>query len=151
MVRKTSLDTFHKIEAEGLLSQRRWQVYKTLYKIGPATGTQLALIVKGEFGGWGQSETIRNRLTELRDLGVVQEVTEAPCPETGNTVIWWATNDNMPVKIKKSRLLTLQERQRKLEKKLSKIKKQIEKETLHYQTQSYSAPLAASAQMSLIP
>lgn len=150
MVRKTSLDTYHKIESEGLLSQRRWQVYKTLYKIGPATGTQIALIVKKEFGGWGQSETIRNRLTELRDLGVVDEITEAPCPETGNTVIWWATNDNTPVKVKKNKLQALHDKQRKLEKTLALVKKQIEKEKSLYQPATLSTG-SASAQMSLIP
>lgn len=67
------------------------------------TGSQVAQQVKGVYGSWGHSETIRNRLTELRDMGCISEVGEVDCPISGNRVLVWQTNNNLPIKFEKRR------------------------------------------------
>jgi hypothetical protein len=99
MVRKTSVEVYRRIEEEGLLSLRRSQVYKVLYEGGPMTGGEVAVKVKAMFGAWGHSETIRNRLTELRDMGCVDEIGEVKCPISGNQVYLYETNNNIPKKL----------------------------------------------------
>ena len=104
MIRNTSIETYKQIQNEGLLSKRRFQVYNVLYNNGPLTGAQVAVRVKKLYGSWGQSETIRNRITELRDAGVVTELNEVICPVSGRKVILWATNNNLPSKAIKKHL-----------------------------------------------
>lgn len=102
MARRTSIKVFHQIKQEGLLSRRRLQVYEVLFGGGPLTGAQVADIVKKRYGAWGHSETIRNRLTELRDSGCVVELGEVACPISGRQVILWDVNDQLPKKLEKS-------------------------------------------------
>lgn len=106
MVRNTSIEVYRRIEEEGLLSKRRFQVYSVLFKHGPLTGTQLSKIVRANFGDWSMSETIRNRLTELRDQGVVDELGKVECPVNGNEVILWDVNSNLPKELPKNMDLT---------------------------------------------
>lgn len=99
-VRKTSIDTYRKIEAEGLLSKRRWQVYQVLFGKEPMTGGEVSLAFKEKFLGRFQPNTnIITRLGELRDSGVAEEVGRRVCSVSGETVILWALNDNLPNKI----------------------------------------------------
>lgn len=92
MTRRTSADTYHRIEAEGLLSKRRFQVYSLLYHHGPLTiaeaCAQLATTVS--------ERSFSPRFAELRDLGVVDEVGERICRVTGNNVIEWDVNETLP-------------------------------------------------------
>lgn len=101
MIRDTSIEVYNRIKEEGLLSLRRQQVYSVLFEHGPLTGAQTAKIVKEFYGSWGHSETIRNRLTELRDLGCVKELDKKPCPINGNVVIVWDVTSKIPVETKK--------------------------------------------------
>ena len=96
MIRTTSAEAFNKIKEEGLLSKRRLQVYEVLYEHGPLVGSQIARRVKKNFGSWCQSETIRNRLTELRDMGAVVERGEALDPQNGRRVILWDVSGELP-------------------------------------------------------
>lgn len=96
MMRETSASVYERIVCEGLLSKRRLQVYQVLYEHGPLTGGQLSEIVKNKFGEWGQSETVRNRLPELRNSGVVKECGTIKCPTSGNEVILWDVTDKYP-------------------------------------------------------
>jgi hypothetical protein len=98
-MRRTSIETYNKIAANGLLSQRRWEVYDALYAHGPCTSSEL-------FQKMGDSQShvfgnIRARLNELRDLGVADELRERPCLITGQTVIEWDVTDRLPVKLEK--------------------------------------------------
>lgn len=96
MARKTSIKVFQQIKDEGLLSKRRWQVYSILFESGPLTGAQVAETTKKVYGAWAHSETIRNRLTELRDCGCVAEVGEVDCPISGRRVIHWDVTSSLP-------------------------------------------------------
>jgi len=101
-VKKTSAEVYEQIKLEGLLSKKRQEVYEILHLYGPMTGAQVA---ERMFMGGRKpaSETVRNRITELRDRGCVEEVKEGPCPVTGRTVIWWATTDRLPVEPSKNK------------------------------------------------
>lgn len=100
MVRETSIEIYQKIIAEGLLSKKREQVYKIIYYGGVITGAQVAKKYKSVYPSAQHSESIRNRITELVERGVVAEVKTGPCPITGNTVMFFATTDNLPNKVK---------------------------------------------------
>lgn len=97
MARKTSIDTYRKIRDNGLLSKRRWEVYDALYLYGPKTANELFRSMRDK--AYILNSNTRTRLSELRDLGVVDEITEEHvCSVTGETVILWDTNDNEPRK-----------------------------------------------------
>jgi len=101
MARQTSIDAY-KIKSEGLLSERRWQVYDVLYEIGPATGGEVFKAFKKKYGVLvpTNSNTI-TRLGELRNCGVVKEIGTRECTVSGQNVIVWQVTDKLPVKFKK--------------------------------------------------
>lgn len=116
MVRQTSAANWRRINAEGLLSKRRLQVYNVLFENGPMTGAQVSALVKKAHGNWGHSETIRNRLTELRDLKVVRELGQVKCPTNGNSVILWDVTNGLPIVLPKGTIkLTRKEIEARLE------------------------------------
>lgn len=102
-VRETSIEAFRTIEENGLLSKRRLQVYKLLFDHGPATGAQVARAYNAAFGRTSASETIRNRITELRDMGCVKEVGIVLDEQTGMKVTLWDVTRNLPTKFEKSK------------------------------------------------
>lgn len=101
MIRQTSIEAYHKIKEDGTLSSSRWHVYEILYKHGPLTAGELKqkmLWSKENFLKVYKSES---RLTELRDMGVVQELGKKKCSLSGMTVILWDVTDKLPVKLKR--------------------------------------------------
>lgn len=102
MVRRTSLETLRDIEASGLLSVRRMQVYKALFEYGPCTANEL--FKKWKFTSHVTQQNIHPRLGELREVGVVDEITERPCEVTGRTAIVWDVNDKLPTKFDKPKI-----------------------------------------------
>ncbi len=100
MIRKTSIDAYKQIEAEGLLSKRRWQVYKALFHEGPLTASQIANNIPG-FKSESVGFNVHARLCELRSMGVVDEIGEVDCPITSRRVIQWDVNDKLPLKFEK--------------------------------------------------
>ena len=99
MTRETSREAYHKIKDQGLLSQKRWQVYDILFAIGPATGSQVASEYRKRYGRTSNSETVRNRLTELRDAEVVKEVGRTNDQHTGMSVLQWDVTSKLPIKL----------------------------------------------------
>jgi hypothetical protein len=101
MVRQTSITAYNQIKEEGLLSERRWQVYDTLFNHGPCTANELAKhFEKMNFLLPGNVNlNIVTRLGELRNMGVVSELKERPCRVTGMTVIEWDVTDRLPIKL----------------------------------------------------
>ena len=99
-MRETSLEAFRKIRDEGLLSERRFQVYATLYKYGPCTANELAknFHLMNFNLAKNVNMNIVTRLGELRDAGVAREVRERECSVTGMRVIEWDVTDGLPVK-----------------------------------------------------
>lgn len=97
MGRDTSAATYHRIEAEGLLSKMRWVVYDLLYRHGPATSSELFEHYKREYApAFRYNMNLHSRLNELRDRGVVREVDKRECKASGNYVIEWDVTAALP-------------------------------------------------------
>lgn len=98
--RQTSIEVYRQIEAEGLLSRMRLEVYSALFRIGPATAAEIAReLLKGgasPHGGRGGPGNVGARLVELCELGVAQEVGERVCQVTGRNVLLWDVTNNLP-------------------------------------------------------
>lgn len=103
MVRETSIEAFKIILENGLLSEKRQRVYEILYEHGPLIGAQVAELYKRKYGRTSASETIRNRITELRDLGVVKECGKSFDSNTGMKVILWDVTAGLPKKQKEEK------------------------------------------------
>lgn len=98
-MRQTSIDCYHQIKREGLLSERRLQVLEAMIAKSPCTAGELERYMNSKFnvrGGWKQ-------LSILRDQGVVKELGTRPCSITGRNVIEWDMTGNLPVKPKKKK------------------------------------------------
>lgn len=98
MIRDTSIEAYNTIKNNGLLSERRFQVYEVLFAHGPATAMELRRFFPKGF----VDSQIRARLNELRQLGCARESKERPCSVTGMNVIEWEVTDKLPVKFEKS-------------------------------------------------
>ncbi len=104
MIRETSIEAYNKIKADGLLSERRWQVYDILFQFGPATGNELLIQFRKKYGTlYGNSPVVTSRLGELREMGVAQELRERQCSVTGHQAIEWDVTDRLPVKFEKEK------------------------------------------------
>lgn len=94
MMRRTSIEARKTIEENGLLSKLKLETYEALFDYGPCSAGELFLKA-----GWQHTKNnhnISSRLGELRDLGVVYEVTERPCNITGHEVIIWDVTEKLP-------------------------------------------------------
>lgn len=98
-VRQTSIETYRQIKAEGLLSDRRFEVYATVFKHGPMTAGQASMQLSGKGRMWGGN--IHARLNELKDFGVMRELGTTICPVTQRQVILWDVTSRLPVKSEK--------------------------------------------------
>lgn len=99
-INQNSMDAFNHIKKNGLLSDKRLKVYQIFmhYPDG-LTGSEVSDIYKKHFPTSQHSETIRNRITELRDMGVLDEVGNVECKFTKRTVMKYRVNTNMPTKL----------------------------------------------------
>jgi hypothetical protein len=96
MTRQTSIDTYHAIESEGLLSKRRWEVYQALYHVGPATAGEVAQS-SGSVRNFSVGDNTHARIGELVERGVVREVGERECRVSGRMCIVWDVTEHLPV------------------------------------------------------
>lgn len=103
MIRETSIEAYHKIKDDGLLSERRWQVYSVLYKIGPATGGEVFKEFKRQYGiTTPTNSNVTTRLGELREMEVAKELGTRVCSVSGQNVILWDVTKSLPVKLEKA-------------------------------------------------
>ena len=93
--RQTSIDCYHQIKANGLLSKRRFEVYEAIFKNAPCTSSEAMV---GNLNSTNVLSQSRARFTELRELGVIKEIGVKECSVTGQTVIEWDLTDNLPTK-----------------------------------------------------
>lgn len=94
-VRQTSIEAYRQIEAEGLLSKRLFEVYRTLFDHGPLTYSQVILEL-GKTKHFVSTSSYQSCLCNLRDSGVVMELGTVECPVTKRTVILWDVTDALP-------------------------------------------------------
>lgn len=100
MIRETSKAAYNKIKSQGLLSERRMEVYHTLYMFGPLTASELSELLPKKVSRTIGSN-VHARLGELRQLGVAKEVRERKCEISGQNVIEWDVTDKLPGKLNK--------------------------------------------------
>ena len=101
MARQTSIETYHAIEANGLLSQRRWAVYRTLFEIGPATAAEISEADDSSFTNPAKGDNSHARLNELIKQGCVEEVGTRICSITGREVLLYDVTKNLPAKLER--------------------------------------------------
>jgi len=118
MTQRTSIETYYEIKNSGLLSEKRWKVYDIFYQNNrPLTGAEVSQIYKANYPSSQHSETIRNRITELKEMGLLLESGVVNCQFTGRSVMSFMTTNNLPEKLEKKETLN-----EKLDKILEEIK-----------------------------
>lgn len=104
MVQKTSIETYHAIKRSGLISEKRMKVFDIFYENKDGlTGSQVSQIYKSKYPSSQHSETIRNRITELCEMGVIAEMGVVECQYTKRKVMKWCCVDQMPVNLEKKK------------------------------------------------
>jgi hypothetical protein len=98
-VRKTSIEAYEKILKEGLLSPRRWEIYATVFNHGPMTSAEAFAKINQDKSNIKVLTQSRARFTELREMGLLQELEPVICSITNNRVIQWDVTSNLPTKI----------------------------------------------------
>lgn len=128
MARQTSIKAFREIRDSGLLSLRRWQVYRTLYRCGPATASEVYF----KMGMNKQLQaSIQSRLLELKVMDCVEEVGKRACTHTGKTCIVYDINGKIPIPYKRpptekdKEIRKLKQRIKELRKKNRQLKKRL--------------------------
>lgn len=130
-MRQTSLEVYHKIKDNGVLSERRMEVYNILFHHGPLTATECWEIVKqNRSDGKTHQNGITPRFSELLDMQAIYIVEERPCSITREKCISWDVTNSLPVKLEKKP--TKEERIKELEKEVSELKFKLSK----YQSES---------------
>jgi hypothetical protein len=102
MVQKTSVETYYAIKNSGLISEKRMKVFDIFY-LNPQglTGSEVSEIYRKENPTSQHSETIRNRITELFQMGVLAEVGVVECQFSKRNVMKWCCIDKMPIPLEK--------------------------------------------------
>lgn len=95
MIRQTSIEVYKQIEAEGLLSKRRFEIYRCVFNNGPLTQMEAA-----RFTGL-LDHSVTPRFAELERQGVITTVGERKCSITGRRVLIWDVTDRLPSKFEK--------------------------------------------------
>lgn len=102
MIRSTSIETFHQITEEGLLTKQRLKVYRYLYLHGPMTSGEY--FFKSNNGNPVKALTQnRARFTELREMGAIAEIGVKKCTVTGRRALLWQTTDKIPKPLPKKK------------------------------------------------
>lgn len=97
MIRDTSIEVYHQILAEGLITKREQEVYDALFRFGPLTGKEIVKVARMS-GSTGQSDSLVPRLAQMREKEVVREVGERKCSVTGRNAILWDVTSKLPKK-----------------------------------------------------
>ena len=102
MIQRTSIETYHEIKNSGLISDKRMKVFDIFYENPQGlTGSQVSEIYRSKHPTSKHSETIRNRITELCEMGVIVEMGAVECEYTKRKVMKWCCIDKMPIPLEK--------------------------------------------------
>ena len=102
MTQTTSIETYHAIKNSGLISEKRLKVFDIFYQNPQGlTGAEVSEIYRNANPTSQHSETIRNRITELVQMGVLAEVGVVECQFSKRNVMKWYCIDKMPISLEK--------------------------------------------------
>lgn len=99
-MRETSIETYHAIKENGLLSRMRFVVYECIYNHQPLTQSEAWSFLKISHG-IKSGQNITPRFAELKNHGVITESGVRPCKITGRNCIEWQTTNNLPIKFER--------------------------------------------------
>lgn len=102
MTRETSIEAYHYIVESGKVAERHRQLYSIVYNHGPITANSAFNVLKQELGALRFDSNTRARFTELREMGLIQEMGTGTDPITKRRVIVWDVTKNFPRKPPKS-------------------------------------------------
>jgi hypothetical protein len=97
-VRHTSIDAYNAIQANGILTGLRWEVYDLLYKHGPLTQGEVAQRSSRKHN----PHSISPRFAELERAGAIRVVGTRRCVVTFVQCHVWDVTSDVPVVIKKT-------------------------------------------------
>lgn len=100
MIRQTSVDAYHAIRDEGLISKRKFEVYEILFHHGPLTAHEIVYMARSKYPLANQTG-FNARLSELKTLGLAIEVGEKINPVSGKLNYLWDVTDKRPVNFEK--------------------------------------------------
>lgn len=96
-VRSTSFHVYHQIKDEGLLSERRWQIYDALWQLDkPSSANEVHRYIIKQPRFQLANMNVITRLGELRDSGAVAEIGEFPCSVNSNVVTFFEITGKLP-------------------------------------------------------
>lgn len=98
-MRRTSIDAYNQIKANGLLTHRSWQVYSMLYHQGPLTQNECWKKICRDYPEESISkQSINPRFAELQRKGVVAHVVKGKrvCSISGIVCMTWDATDGLP-------------------------------------------------------
>jgi hypothetical protein len=102
MIQVTSKETYHAILESGLISEKRMKVFNIFYQNPQGlTGAEVSEIYRKNYPSSQHSETIRNRITELVQMGVLAELGVVECQFSKRSVMKWYCVDRMPIPLEK--------------------------------------------------
>lgn len=102
MVRQNSIEVYNQINEDNLLSKRRKQVYNLLYEFGPATASEIRVILEKQLDlADRKTINVASRMTELVERKVAYEVAVKKCSVTGYEASLFDITANLPVKVMK--------------------------------------------------
>lgn len=102
MIKRTSIETYYAIKNSGLISEKRLRVFDIFYQNPQGlTGAEVSEIYRKEHPTSQHSETIRNRITELVQMGVLVELGVVECQFSKRNVMKWCCIDKMPTPLEK--------------------------------------------------
>lgn len=101
MVRNTSREAYITIRDNGLLSERKWEVYDILFHHGPLTAHEVVAVARQKHPLSNQT-SFNARLSELKKLGCATEVGEKLNPVSKVSNYLWDLTSNLPTKFDKA-------------------------------------------------
>jgi hypothetical protein len=99
VIQETSIAAYNKILENGLLSKKRLEVYREIFRYQPISINKLIMNLAKEGQNTG---CITGRISELQALGVIEPWGTEIAP-TGHEVMLWRTTDNLPGKLPKKK------------------------------------------------
>lgn len=94
-MRETSLDAYRTIEANGMLSRRRWEVYSYTFHNGPTTAKRAWRALAPQ----SNSGVITTRFSELQERGVLKDVGQEVDEDSGMMATLWDVTADLPRKV----------------------------------------------------
>jgi len=109
--RQTSLEAYDYIISTGVIGKRQRQVYKALYIYGPMTANETYEVLSRQRGKSLRFDSNTHaRFTELREMGIAQELGTRTCKITGRNCILWDVTAHYPRKRSKRNSLSLKQK-----------------------------------------